>query len=519
MATERRNLPLTITLDDLKNSIRNEENAGFLLRGMSITIGKEANQLVVEEGPPPAAQIEIQELPGATTPEEATKLALALHESLPLDAGVVAYGSLSIKQKPENEPVFVWVAAFRQAGMAVLVETPDAGVQKPGLLGAIVSQADEEWTFFSRQEEDASGSQLREGKKEFSDDGSERVARYWLVGTGEANLTGKNRDVPWSAAFISYLMAASNVGKLFRRASAHHVYIYAAIQAKTGNKTDYGYWGFPLTEQKPEVGDLVCAWRKTDTFNGPVTYEKAAGELEYPSHCDLVVEVTADSIAVIGGNVDQSVTKRHFKLDKGFLLPSHFPNGFAILKNRMKDMAAAAVVLETKPAVSAEAAGFQQCSTGWELTGYFTPLEKDYSGATESVKVTGLGTEAFAGSFLKNVRMEGWGRTRFGWYLGYSAGAYQKSDFAQDALGQALVIGSVAVDRKEIPFKRQLTLPDLPDEWGKTIYTAVDVGGAINQKHIDVYCGEGAAAEKMTSVLTIKSGSAKFPKMARVCFA
>src|SRR5436190_14439649 len=100
MATEKRNLKLTATLDDLRNSIRNEENAGFLLREMSITSGGEANQLVVEEWAPPAVQMEVQELAGAQTEAEATKLAKALHDKLPVDAGVVAFGRLSIEGKP-----------------------------------------------------------------------------------------------------------------------------------------------------------------------------------------------------------------------------------------------------------------------------------------------------------------------------------------------------------------------------------------------------------------------------------
>lgn len=511
MATEQRNLDLTITLDQLKNSIRTEENSGFLLRNMSITKGGEANQLIVEEGAPPASQLEVQELAGAQTEAEATALALKLHNGLPVDAGVVAFGKLSIESK------LVWVAAFRQAGMAV--EQPDAGVQKPGLIGAIVAKAEEEWLFFGRQEVDVNGRQVREGRKEFSDDGSERVARYWLIGTGEANLTGRDRGEPWSAAFISYLMASSGVGNLFRRSKAHQVYIHAAIKAKAGNKTDYGYWGFPLEEQKPEVGDLICAWRKTDTFKGPVTFKMAADGEEYPSHCDLVVAVTADSIAVIGGNVDQSVTKKHFKLDQGFLRAANFPNGFALLKNKLAGTVAPELPKETKPVVAANATVFQQCSRGWELTGYFTPVEKDYSGTAQFIKVQGVGEEAFAESFLKAVKMEGWGRTRFGWYLGFFSNAFHKAAFAQDALGQPLVIGSVAVDRNEIPFKRQLTLPDLPGDWGKSVYTAVDVGGAINKKHIDIYCGEGAAAEKLTSKLTIKSGDAEFPNLAQVCFA
>ncbi|MDB6172454.1 MAG: lysozyme-like protein [Chthoniobacteraceae bacterium] len=510
MPTENRNLELTITLEQLQNSIRNEENSGFLLRNMSITKGGEANQLIVEEGAPPVSQMVVQELIGAETEAEATKLARKLHDELPVDAGVVAFGKLSIESK------LVWLAAFRRAGMGV--EPPDAGTEKAGLTGVIVSKADEEWVFFGRQEVDVNGKQVREGKKEFSDDGSERVAKYWLLGTGNPNLSGKDRTQPWSAAFISYLMASSGVGKRFLRSEAHQVYIYAAIKAQEERSTDYGYWGFPLEKEKPKVGDLICAWRPTKDSPGPVTFKMAKDGKEYASHCDLVVAVTADSIAVIGGNVDQSVTKRHFKLDDGFLRAANFPKGFALLQNKLAGVEAPDLVKEPKPVIAPDAGTFQHCSRGWEITGYYTPVEKDYSGAAHFVAVVGVGEEAFVEDFLKDVKIEGWGRTRFGWYLGFFSDAYHKAAFAQDALGQPLVIGSVAVDRNEIPFKRQLTLPDLPNDWGKAIYTATDVGGAINQKHIDVYCGEGVAAEKLTKKLTIKK-NAKFPQLGQVCFA
>lgn len=516
MATENRNLKIDITLEQLKNSIRNEENAGFLLRRMSITIGGEANQLVVEEGPLPASQMEVKELAGAQDEAEATALAKKLHEELPVDAGVLAFGRLSIAEKSGSQPTLVWVAAFRNAGMAI--EPPHEGTGGTGLIGAMVARAEAEWEFFGRQETDTNGKEIRDGKDEHEDDASERVHQYWLVGTGDSSLSGKDRDTPWSAAFISYVMKKAGAGKLFKYNAAHQVYIHAAIRAEAEERTDYGFWGVPLTDRKPEVGDLVCAWRKTKDFTGPVTFKMAADGKEYPSHCDLVVAVTDTEIATIGGNVGQSVEKKHFKLDKGFLTPANFDNGFAILINKMGGMAAPVVDRTMKPEATANAGEFKTCSQGWTLTGYFTPVEKDFSGTADFVHVNGVGEESFAEAFLKAVKMEGWGKTRHGWYLGFFSGGFHKGDFAKDALGQPLVIGSVAVDKAEIPFKRKLTMPDLPDDWGKAIYTAVDVGGAINEKHIDVYCGEGVEAEKQTKKLTIKPGT-KFPKGAHVCFA
>ena len=127
MATETRNLAHAISLEELRNGIRNEENAGFLLREMSITIGKEVNQLVVEEGPPPASQIEVQELTGARTEAEATAAARKLHEDLPVDAGVVADAQPAApakKGRPRKERA-------RPAPAPPVVETPTKPEPEP----------------------------------------------------------------------------------------------------------------------------------------------------------------------------------------------------------------------------------------------------------------------------------------------------------------------------------------------------------------------------------------------------
>jgi hypothetical protein len=54
------------------------------------------------------------------------------------------------------------------------------------------------------------------------------------------------------------------------------------------------------------------------------------------------------------------------------------------------------------------------CSNNWYVTGYFTPNETDYSGVKKTIDVQGAGTISFYNSFLKDVRIEGGGETRFG---------------------------------------------------------------------------------------------------------
>lgn len=120
MAEFRRRLELSVTLKALQTAIRNEESAGFLLKRFSITSDLLANQLVVEGGAPPEAEIEVQDL-AASSVDEATAKAETLHESLPEDGGVVAFGEVSI------EGELKWVAAFRQKGVGVEVAAQPAG--------------------------------------------------------------------------------------------------------------------------------------------------------------------------------------------------------------------------------------------------------------------------------------------------------------------------------------------------------------------------------------------------------
>jgi 3D (Asp-Asp-Asp) domain-containing protein len=142
------------------------------------------------------------------------------------------------------------------------------------------------------------------------------------------------------------------------------------------------------------------------------------------------------------------------------------------------------------------------CSEGWYVTGYFTPVETEFSGPERSISIPGHGTESFKGSFLSKVRIEGWGRTRFGWCVGRYGGSWHKSDEPQDAGGHPLREGSLARDPDLIPAGSEVTIPSLPEPWNTTVFTPNDTGGAITGYHVDLYCGEGSQAEQMTFRIT-----------------
>ena len=161
-----------------------------------------------------------------------------------------------------------------------------------------------------------------------------------------------------------------------------------------------------------------------------------------------------------------------------------------------------------------------ECSGGWRITGYFTPLETDYdSTETRTIEVKNAGKMKFNIEFLNTVFNEkegfgeGWGKTRFGWYLGNYGGAWHKSNDPLDANNSPLKTNSAAVDNAVIPNDSLVKIPALPGTFGKEIFAANDVGVTVHGKHIDVYTGEGRAAEKMMEGVTFEDDD-----LTRVCF-
>ncbi|TLU65154.1 hypothetical protein FE810_09540 [Thalassotalea litorea] len=144
-----------------------------------------------------------------------------------------------------------------------------------------------------------------------------------------------------------------------------------------------------------------------------------------------------------------------------------------------------------------------QCEDNWRITGYYTPIEKDY-GVSPYKQVTLKTGEShkFKVTFVNAVRIEGWGKTRFGWYLGYFSGNWHKSPAPLNSMGKTLNVGEVAVDTSLIPKQSTVFIPNVQPYLKRTIFIATDVGSAIKQKHVDVYTGEGEKAKLRTYSIT-----------------
>ncbi len=141
------------------------------------------------------------------------------------------------------------------------------------------------------------------------------------------------------------------------------------------------------------------------------------------------------------------------------------------------------------------------CSTNWYVTGYYTPVELDYSGDLKMV-VADDNVRRFKSDFLVDVKQEGWGRTLSGDYLGWYDNSYHLSDAALDLKGNQLVVESTAVDLFVLEHGTSFMITTLPHPWNEVIFKASDIGPSIKGKHIDVFTGEGEQAKLETKRIT-----------------
>jgi hypothetical protein len=154
----------------------------------------------------------------------------------------------------------------------------------------------------------------------------QRIQDYW-ASVGHPERSGLD-DVAWSAAFISWDIQSAGVPRdLFCPDQRHTIYVERLVE-RARRPGDALIPRRP-DERAPQVGDLICASR-----NGSGTtldnLNRGAG------HCDLVVEVRPGSVAAIGGNVGDSVTRSVFPLDaNGFLSPISARPHFTVIENTL----------------------------------------------------------------------------------------------------------------------------------------------------------------------------------------
>jgi hypothetical protein len=185
-------------------------------------------------------------------------------------------------------------------------------------------------------------------------------------------------------------------------------------------------------------------------------------------------------------------------------------------------------------------------SSGWKITGYFTPLETDYvNDSLITVFVKGTENDGsfnyvqndvkyylkqFKTTFINEVNIQGSGKTSDGKILqtwigdyvtpnGTKTRFYHYESCAKTSSGVCLPLSSNSLDAPLImvavtngttnledgvlSFGTLIHIPDIPSPWNSKTFWAVDVG-EWHDKHIDVYTGYGlkarAEAEKITKL-------------------
>jgi hypothetical protein len=212
---------------------------------------------------------------------------------------------------------------------------------------AVVAIALREWRLFGQNIADPESDAARVIKPEREEGLWQRVGEYWWLGlnasSAEAAWTGKHDghgavfspdidgDYAWSAAFISYVMRIAGAGPRFPYSADHADYINAARRFSLGQETTWVIAAERVQDYAPRPGDLICFGR--GKAKG-LRYEDLPTADLFPSHCDIVVDtMVPGEIAVIGGNVEDSVTMNHVPVAQdgklatsaGIVLDTRFP--------------------------------------------------------------------------------------------------------------------------------------------------------------------------------------------------
>lgn len=190
-------------------------------------------------------------------------------------------------------------------------------------------------------------------------------------------------------------------------------------------------------------------------------------------------------------------------------------------------------------------------SGGWKITGYFTPLEADYTNdSLVTVYVKGTKTDGtfdyvengvkyylkqFRKTFIHEINIQGsgktnddkilqtWGRdyinyngskTRFYHYESCaktSSGLCMPSSLSsldENVVMVAVTNGPTNLEEGTLLRGTLLHIPDIPAPWNTKTFWAVDVG-EWHDKHIDIYTGYGlkarAEAERITKLPPLES--------------
>jgi hypothetical protein len=152
-----------------------------------------------------------------------------------------------------------------------------------------------------------------------------RVLQYFST-VGRPDIVDPSAE-PWSAAFISFVMlTAGATSDQFPFSPSHHKYILTGLNNRIRNNLNAPVVYFDKNETAPKVGDLI-GFSRTAEIGNRADLERRLPDTFFPSHTDLVIDVSDGKIKVIGGNVNQTILTQTVRTDpSGRIHPSdeHF---------------------------------------------------------------------------------------------------------------------------------------------------------------------------------------------------
>jgi hypothetical protein len=189
-----------------------------------------------------------------------------------------------------------------------------------------------------------------------------RIMAYWNAVSMPAGFVPRNRarfaarangacaatwsDEPWSAAFISYVMANAGVAPFdFPPSVGHRMYLDHVIRHGDRFGASAPFIARDVADYAPRKGDLVCADRTADVNARLTRIAGRRAEMGAPRamHCDIVLAVAPGTVETAGGNIGQAVERAIRETDAVGRLRVRPPAGtapeeltwFAVIENRL----------------------------------------------------------------------------------------------------------------------------------------------------------------------------------------
>lgn len=142
--------------------------------------------------------------------------------------------------------------------------------------------------------------------------------------------------LPWSAAFISFILRATGIDQAeFPASAAHWTYVDALIRQSDQWGSRATFVAHEIADYAPVPGDMICADRSRSAPLASLAQRRAERDTPRPMHCDIIVRTAQGEVRALGGNVAQAVTAVRYATDPAGRLRRNTRSWFAVFENRM----------------------------------------------------------------------------------------------------------------------------------------------------------------------------------------